>query len=116
VALALMSGLLYFSHQGYHRAIQHAEDGYTEWAVQNNQFAAQLAAQRVTEELGRCFELARDEADNPDLLTQLTQVTRHRPALTRIENAETPDNELDALQAAFLREPDQKSLVQYLQD
>jgi hypothetical protein len=85
-------------------------------ALQNNQFAAQLAAQRVTEELGRCFELARDEADNPDLLTQLTQVTRHSPALTRIENAETPDNELDALQAAFLREPDQKSLVQYLQD
>ncbi|HMC11410.1 MAG TPA: protein kinase, partial [Pirellulaceae bacterium] len=32
VALVLMSGLLFFSHQGHLRAIQRAEDGYGEWA------------------------------------------------------------------------------------
>lgn len=115
VALALMGGLLYFSHQGYRRAIEQAEDGYTDWALQNNKFAAQLAAQKVTEELARCFELARDEADSDELMPLYTRVALQSPALLKIEDVATPDDQLQSLQAAFLREENQRTLERYLQ-
>src|SRR5206468_2352876 len=53
-----------FSYRGYVRAVDNAEHGYSAWALQNDQFAAQLAAEKVTGQLTRYFELAHDEAQS----------------------------------------------------
>jgi hypothetical protein len=45
----------FFSYRGYARAVEEAEQGYAQWAVQNNEFAAELAAEKVTGEIGRYF-------------------------------------------------------------
>lgn len=115
VALALMAGLLFVSHRGHLRAIEHAEEGYAQWALQNNQFAARLAAQKVTEELARCFELVRDEADRPELLKLFAEVAQHSPALTQLEDARTPEAELNNLREAFRNEKGQQALARHLQ-
>jgi serine/threonine protein kinase/class 3 adenylate cyclase len=115
VALVILCGLLFVSHKGYLRAIQHAEDGYGEWALQNNEFAAKLAAQRVTEELGRCFELVRDEAERPELFSFFKKVVTSGSSLARLEDPSTPENELDSIRVALRSESDQKNLERYLQ-
>src|SRR5207248_5047754 len=42
--LLILAVTSFFSYEGYERAVRNAEHGYGQWALQDNQFAAQLAA------------------------------------------------------------------------
>src|SRR5439155_27345304 len=54
----------FFSFQGYRRAVEDAEHGYGQWALKNNHFAAVLAAEKVTGQLSRYFEIAPNDPEN----------------------------------------------------
>jgi eukaryotic-like serine/threonine-protein kinase len=104
----------FFSYLGYARAVENAEHGYSTWALQNNQFAAQLAAEKVTGQLNRYFELARDETRNTDFLPLFFAVADDSPALRKLTDPATGDNELEPTRAAFLAEASRSALERHL--
>ena len=68
-----------FSWRGYSQAVENAERGYGEYGRwKTTQFVARLAAEKVTGQLSRYFELAKDEAGNADLLKMFFEVTDDR--------------------------------------
>jgi hypothetical protein len=105
----------FFSFQGYLRAVMNAEHGYGQWALQNNEFAAQLAAEKVTGQLSRYFEIARDEAENADLREIFLAVVNDSPGLKKLDDPATPAGEIEATRTAFLGEAKRKELDRYLQ-
>jgi serine/threonine protein kinase len=106
----------FFSYRGYARAVTNAERGYSTWALQNDQFAAQLAAEKVTGQISRYFELARHEAENSALLPLFLKVIEASPTLKKIDDPQTPESELEAARAAFRTEADRAALERYLED
>jgi eukaryotic-like serine/threonine-protein kinase len=106
----------FFSYRGYARAVENAEQGYAQWALQNNKFAAELAAEKVTAQLSRYFEIARDEAENAAFRPLLFSVADGSQALERLTSRDTPDGELQATRAAFEREPQRRRLEAHLQE
>jgi len=105
----------FFSYQAYYRAVENAEHGYSTWALDNNQFAAQLAAEKVTAQLSRYFELANDEARNAALLDFFYPVADGSPALVKLSDPTTPATELNALQTSFRNEAPRSALDRYLE-
>jgi eukaryotic-like serine/threonine-protein kinase len=105
----------FFSYRGYARAVDNAEQGYSVWALENNQFAAQLAAEKVTGQFTRYFELANDEAKSSSLLTLFFTVTDQSPTLAKLNNPMTPSDELEAIRADFRTEAERSALERYLE-
>lgn len=105
-----------FSYRGYSRAVENAEAGYAQWALQNNQFAAELAAEKVTGQLSRYFEIARAEAENATFRPSFFAVTDESRALSRLIDRETPDAEIETARKAFTNEPQRLRLEAHLQD
>lgn len=103
-----------FSYRGYVRAVDNAERGYSQWAVKNNQFVAQLAAEKVTAQIGRYFELAQQEAAAPELQSLFFAVVDRSPTLAQLVDPSTPQETLPDLRAAFRDEPARLRLEQYL--
>jgi hypothetical protein len=106
----------FFSYRGYVRAVDNAEHGYSLWALQNDQFAAKLAAEKVTGQLARYFELAHDEAKNAALTKMFFEVADHSAALGKLNDATTPADELEAVRTEFRTEADRAALEQYLEN
>ena len=105
----------FFSYRGYARAVQNAEHGYSVWALQNDQFAAQLAAEKVTGQLTRYFELAHDEAQSSALLTLFFTVADQSAALQKLNDLKTPSDELETIRAVFRTEAERSGLERYLE-
>lgn len=103
-----------FSYRGYVRAVDNAERGYSQWALRNNQFVAQLAAEKVTAQIGRYFALAQQEAAAPELQSLFFAVVDRSPALAQIVRPDTPEEALPDLRTAFRNEPSRLRLEQYL--
>jgi hypothetical protein len=112
--LALLITAL-FSYRGYARAVENAERGYTSWALDNDQFAAQLAAEKVTGQLARYFELVAEEARNPELLKHFFAVSDESPALAKLSNPATPDAGLETIRSEFRAEAPRSALERYLE-
>lgn len=106
----------FFSYRGYVRAVDNAEAGYSTWALDNNLFAAQLAAEKVTGQLTRYFELANDEARNAALLKIFYAVAEGSPALAKLSDPGTELAELPAIQASFRNEAARGALDRYLEE
>lgn len=106
----------YFSYRGYEQAVKYAEADYGDLAIDNNRYAAHLAAEKVTSEIARYFEIARDEADRPELLPQLVEVLLSSPALDRLSDPLIKEAEIEPQQAAFRKEPPRIRLDNYLMD
>lgn len=104
----------FFSYRGYTRAVANAERGYGQWALQNNQFAAELAAEKVTGEIASYFEIARDEVDQSGFQPLFTQVLG-LPALARLSAASAAERDRQAAQAEFRGDQKRRSLDAYLQ-
>jgi hypothetical protein len=104
-----------FSYRGYARAVENAERGYGMWALQNNQFAAQLAAEKVTGQLSRYFELAEDEAGNEDFLKLFFDVADNSPGLRKLTDPATSDAEIETARTAFRGELARIALERYLE-
>jgi hypothetical protein len=105
----------FFSYRGYARAVENAEQGYSVWALKNNQFAARLAAEKVTGQLSRYFGLAQDEAADADFLPLFFAVADDSPALKKLVDPRTPDNELEAARTQFQSEAARRNLERYLE-
>lgn len=103
-----------FSYRGYVRAVANAEQGYSQWALRNNQFVAQLAAEKVTAQIGRYFELAQQEAAAPELQAAFFAVTDRSPALAQLLDPATPPTHWPDLRERFRQEPPRLRLEQYL--
>jgi serine/threonine protein kinase len=104
-----------FSFRGYLRSVENAEQGYSTWALANNQFAAQLAAEKVTGQISRYFELASSEARDPRFLPLFHEVVEKSPGLKKLNDAGTPDDELEADRMAFRNEAPRAALERYLE-
>ena len=120
----LVTGI--FSWRGYQRAVSDTEVGYRQWARENNEFAARLAAEKVTSEIGKYFIIVRSEAVEPELHEKLDPLLRDAglreltgfmeklqdPAL----NTKEKEPERDKVLQEFMGHPAQKALHDYLQN
>jgi len=105
----------FFSYRGYARAVENAERGYSVWALQNNQFAAELAAERVTGQLTRYFELAQTEAQNSAFLPLFFKVADESPTLAKLNDWSTPNGELEPSRSGFRSEAERSALERHLE-
>jgi hypothetical protein len=105
----------FFSYLGYMRAVENAERGYSEWALENNQFAARFAAANVTAQLGLYFDIAREEAENGKLRPLFFAVCDESKALDKLTDPATPEAELPAAREAFLKESQRLVLQRHLE-
>jgi hypothetical protein len=105
----------FFSYRGYARAVENAEHGYSLWALQNDQFAARLAAEKVTGQFTRYFELAHDEAQSHELSSLFFAVAGRSPALAKLNDPMTPSGDLESTREQFLAEADRSALERYLE-
>ncbi|HEX5105081.1 MAG TPA: serine/threonine-protein kinase, partial [Pirellulaceae bacterium] len=105
-----------FSWRGYLQAVQNAEAEYRGLAIENNQFAADLAAAKVTSEMGRYFRLAEEEANQGEFLPYFFQVVDASPTLARLSDPQVVEQEIDTLRAKFFEEVDRRTLDRYLQE
>ncbi|MEX2176061.1 MAG: protein kinase [Pirellulaceae bacterium] len=103
----------FFSYRGYERAVDNAEALSRQWALENNQFAADLAAEKVTGEIGRYFEIAREEADRPALLPHFFEVLAS-PSLARLSDPQIKESEIGPARDAFQVELARRQLDHYL--
>lgn len=69
--------MAFFGWRGYQRALRDTEALATERALENNDFAARLAAQQVSNEIAQYFEIAEDEASRDPLLENFENVRNH---------------------------------------
>jgi eukaryotic-like serine/threonine-protein kinase len=103
----------FFSYRGYQRAVENAEAGYRQWAVENNKYAADLAAAKVTSEISRYFEIAREEAERPELLPEFIEVLSN-PALDRLSDPQIKEQDIAPQQQLFRNDPQRMRLDSYL--
>ena len=104
----------FFSWRGYERAVENAEAGYRNWAVQNNGYAAELAAEKVSSEIGRYFEIARMEAENPHFLPLFRQVLESE-SLDRLSDPQITEEEIPEVRRRFLNEARRLALDRHLE-
>lgn len=114
-----------FSWRGYQSAVSDTEAGYRQWAGENNQFAARLAAEKVTGEIGKYFIIVRSEALEPELHQILDPLLAPESGgeeaaeimrlMRTIQDPARPDSERKQAKATFLDHPERKKLNDYLQ-
>ena len=104
-----------FSWRGYERAVENAETGYRKWAVQNNKYASEVAAERVTAEIGRYFDLARREADRPEFRPPRLEVLASPSLVETLSNPNAKEEDIEAARKRFLDEPPRRALDRYLE-
>lgn len=103
-----------FSWRGYTQAVQNAETEYRQIAIENNQYAADLAAEKVTSEIGRYFRIAAEEANAGGLWPEFFRVVDESPNLQKLADPQTKESELAPARAAFYEEVQRRALDRYL--
>jgi hypothetical protein len=125
MALGLIGPLLvlliagFFAWRGYQSAVSDSEANYGHWAAENNQFAARLAAEKVTSEIGKYFVTVREEASQTELFVNLLPVlesTSLKKLMGEIQQPDLPEAKRSVLQRQFMEDPDQRTLNFYLQN
>jgi hypothetical protein len=106
----------FFSYRGYQRAVMDAEANSRQWAIEVNQYAAQLAAEKVSGEIGRYFEIARSEADRGELRPPLFELLGHSQNLANLSDPQIIEAEIDPARKAFLNEAQRLALDRYLEE
>jgi eukaryotic-like serine/threonine-protein kinase len=115
----LVTGI--FSWRGYERAVKDTEVGYRQWASENNEFAARLAAEKVTSEIGKYFIIVRSEALEPDLKGKLDPLlsppgqARLSQVMQKLQGQHDTEAERQKAKDALLNDPVRKELNRYLQ-
>jgi hypothetical protein len=110
-----------FSWQGYQSAVSDTEVGYRKYAREGNEFAARLAAEKVTSEIGKYFIIVRSEALERDLHDKFEALVTP-PALAelsglmrKMQDPKTGDEERKEVRAKILAHPQRKEVNDYLQ-
>lgn len=103
-----------FSWRGYTRATENAEALSRELSLENNQYAANLAAERVTAEIGQYFEIAREEADLGRFRTLLFELLEKSEKLERLSDPQITEAEIVPTIEDFRKDIDRLALDRYL--
>lgn len=103
-----------FSWRGYSQAVQNAEADYRQLAIENNQYAANLAAEKVTGEIGRYFQIAAEEADGGGFRPLYFRVLDESESLGKLADPQTKEAEIAPARAAFYEEVQRRALDRYL--
>ena len=112
--LLVLAVTAFFSWRGYVGAVKNAEATYRQLAVENNGYAAGLAAEKVTAEIERIFGVARDEA--LDCLPPFRGLLDSSQQLPILSNPQATDAELAQAKKAFFHEPQRLALDRYLEE
>ena len=113
-----------FSWRAYQSAVGDTEAGYRKFATESNQFAARLAAEKVTSEIGKYFLIVRSEALEPELHQILEpllasesgeEATEILRLMRTMQDPAGQEEEKNQAKAAFLDDPQRQMLNDYLQ-
>lgn len=116
----------FFSWRGYQNAVSDTEVGYRQWARESNEFAARLAAEKVSSEIGKYSIIVRSEALETELDEKLQPLLKD-PALQELTqlmqrlqdpelNTKEREEERKQVLAEFMSHPAQSPLNGYLKD
>lgn len=111
--LILLSAMLFFGFRGYEQALGETANVAQQAAVENNTFAAQLAAEKVTVKIANFFDLCRQEAARAELTEQMNPVTQ-LGSLATLNRSLSTDNEITAARAEFVADQRRAALNSYL--
>ena len=111
LAVLLVAAL--FSWQFFASAMRQTEDENKAWAGELNKFAAQLAAEKVTGEIGRYFRIIQEETSQPEL-AELLPPAAASPLLTPLGNTKLTAEQREQAQAAYLADEPARKLTDYL--
>ncbi|HZL88654.1 MAG TPA: serine/threonine protein kinase [Pirellulaceae bacterium] len=111
--LAVLLVAAVFSWQFFASAMRQTEDENKAWAGEINKFAAQLAAEKVTGEIGRYFRIIQEEASQADL-TGLIPPAGASQLLPPLANASLTPEQREQAQAAYLADEPARRLTDYL--
>lgn len=110
--LLLIMGL--FGWRGYEQAVANTELLAQQRARENNRFAAELAAERVAGEIQRYFEIAREEADQPEF-RQLLYNVLEAASLADLNNPALNPEAAAARRVAFDQDSQRRLLNDYVE-
>lgn len=113
--LILLSAMAFFGFRGYERAIQETAAVAEGRALENNDFAARLAAEKVTVKIANFFSLVQAESARNDLAARLKPVLE-LPALRTIDNPQATEEQLAEARDSFVRAEERKKLDVYLNE
>jgi hypothetical protein len=111
--LILLSAMLLFGFRGYEKALSETASVARDRAIENNDFAAQLAAEKVTVKIANFFDLCQQEALLAELETFLNPVLQNA-ALRMLTNPQATDEEMVQARSAFVIDEQRFALNQYL--
>lgn len=111
--LILLSAMLFFGFRGYEQALSETANVAKQAAVENNNFAAQLSAERVTVKIANYFDLCRQEAARAELTEHLAPVA-NLSSLATLNRSLSTDNEITAARAEFVADAQRAALNSYL--
>jgi hypothetical protein len=111
--LMLLSAMLFFGFRGYEQALNETANVAQQAAVDNNGFAAQLAAEKVTVKIANFFDLSRQEAARGELAAHLSPVLAES-SLKTLNNPQATDDEIKLARGAFVADRERNLLNEYL--
>jgi eukaryotic-like serine/threonine-protein kinase len=111
--LLMLLVMSFFGWRGYHRALFDTESLAERRAIENNQFAAQLAAERVAAEIERDFDIVSDEAARTAFNEYFDAVRTHS-LLPQLANPRLEEAALAQLQEEFSSDSKREDLNNYL--
>jgi eukaryotic-like serine/threonine-protein kinase len=111
--LLMLAVMTFFGWRGYQRALADTESLAVRRAVVNNQFAAQLAAERVAAEIERYFDIVYDEAYRSSFNDYFDLVLKNT-ALKELSRVDLAPKKLEELQDEFIANSVRKDLDIYL--
>ena len=112
--ILLLIVMTIFGLRGYERALKDTEELSKRRAVENNKFAAQLAAERVAAEIERYFEIASHEAHR-DSFTEHFNAVRQHPLLSQLASVPMESAKLARLQEEFTGDSKRQDMNSYLE-
>lgn len=111
--LVVLAVAALFSWQSYAGAVRQTEEDYKRWAGQNNKFAARLAAEKVTGEIGRYFRIIQEEAAQKDLFPLIAGAAAS-PHLAPLGDQSLRDGPRSRALAAYLADDKPQQLNAHL--
>ena len=111
--LMLLTAMLFFGFRGYEQAMTETANVAQQAAVDNNTFAAQLAAEKVTVKIANFFDLCRQEAARTELNDYLEPL-RELKSLATLNRSLATDSEIDLARGEFVKDAKQAALKSYL--
>jgi hypothetical protein len=104
----------FFGWRGYQNALVDTEQLATDRAVENNAFAARLAAQQVTNEIADLFEIADDEANHRPVFREEFDPVRLHELLAKLADPDAEPAQIQQWRSEFFADPQREKLDAYL--